>query len=51
MLEWAGLAIAVANAHPDVLGATDRVTASHDEDGVALALEQLEAARWHNGEC
>jgi Cof subfamily protein (haloacid dehalogenase superfamily) len=41
MLMWAGTAYAVANAHPDVLKAVDRVTASNDEDGVAAALEAL----------
>ena len=41
MLEWAGLGVAVANAHPDVLAAADEVTASNDEDGVALVLERL----------
>lgn len=41
MLAWAGRAVAVANAHPDVLAAADEVTASNDDDGVALVLEQL----------
>jgi hydroxymethylpyrimidine pyrophosphatase-like HAD family hydrolase len=41
MLEWAGLGVAVANAHPDALAAADEVTASNDEDGVALVLERL----------
>ena len=41
MLAWAGHAVAVANAHPDVLVIADKVTASNDEDGVALVLEQL----------
>jgi hydroxymethylpyrimidine pyrophosphatase-like HAD family hydrolase len=41
MLEWAGLGIAVANAHPDALAAADKVTASNDEDGVALVIETL----------
>ncbi len=41
MLRWAGTAYAVANAHPDVLAAVDRVTASNDEDGVAVAVEGL----------
>jgi Cof subfamily protein (haloacid dehalogenase superfamily) len=40
MLEWAGRAVAVANAHPDVLGIADEVTASNDDDGVALVLER-----------
>lgn len=41
MLRWAGHSIAVANAHPDVLSTVDAVTASNDEDGVAVMLEQL----------
>jgi hydroxymethylpyrimidine pyrophosphatase-like HAD family hydrolase len=45
MLVWAGTAYAVANAHPDVLAAVDRVTASNDEDGVAAALEEIVLGR------
>jgi Cof subfamily protein (haloacid dehalogenase superfamily) len=41
MLEWAGHAVAVANAHPDVLAVADEVTASNAEDGVARVLERL----------
>ncbi|MGF7233353.1 MAG: HAD-IIB family hydrolase [Frankia sp.] len=41
MLRWAGYAVAVANAHPDVLAAADEITASNDEDGVAAVLERL----------
>jgi Cof subfamily protein (haloacid dehalogenase superfamily) len=41
MLEWAGHAVAVANAHPDVLAAADEVTADNDHSGVALVLERL----------
>jgi Cof subfamily protein (haloacid dehalogenase superfamily) len=41
MLEWAGHAVAVANAHPTVLAAADEVTASNADDGVALVLERL----------
>lgn len=41
MLTWAGTAYAVANAHPEVLAVVQRVTASNDEDGVAVALEEL----------
>jgi hypothetical protein len=41
MLAWAGHAVAVANAHPDVRAAADEVTASNDELGVALVLERL----------
>lgn len=41
MFEWAGHAVAVANAHPDVLAVADEVTASNEEDGVARVLERL----------
>ena len=40
MLAWAGHSVAVANAHPDVLAAVDEVTASNDDDGVALVLRR-----------
>lgn len=43
MLAWAGLGVAVANAHAEVLAVADEVTASNDEDGVALVLERLTA--------
>jgi Cof subfamily protein (haloacid dehalogenase superfamily) len=41
MLTWAGMSYAVANAHPDVLAAADRKTASNDDDGVARVVEQF----------
>jgi hydroxymethylpyrimidine pyrophosphatase-like HAD family hydrolase len=41
MLQWAGLGIAVANAHPLTLAVADEVTTANDEDGVAVALERL----------
>ncbi|WP_236653502.1 HAD family hydrolase [Streptacidiphilus melanogenes] len=41
MLKWAGTAYAVANAHPEVLAATVRHTASHEDDGVAQVIEAL----------
>jgi Cof subfamily protein (haloacid dehalogenase superfamily) len=41
MLAWVGHAVAVANAHPDVIAVADEVTAANDEDGVALVLEGL----------
>jgi Cof subfamily protein (haloacid dehalogenase superfamily) len=40
MLAWAGLGIAVANAHPEVLAAADEVVASNDDDGVAQTLDR-----------
>jgi Cof subfamily protein (haloacid dehalogenase superfamily) len=47
MLRWAGHAVAVANAHPDLLEAADEVTSSNDEAGVARVLERLFGARSH----
>jgi Cof subfamily protein (haloacid dehalogenase superfamily) len=41
MLRWAGRGIAVANAHPDVIAVADEVTASNDDDGVAVVIESL----------
>jgi HAD superfamily hydrolase (TIGR01484 family) len=39
MLEWAGVAWAVGNAHPEVLAAANRHCAANDEDGVADILD------------
>lgn len=44
LLRWAGYAVAVANAHPEVLRAADEVTLANGEDGVAVVLERLLAA-------
>jgi Cof subfamily protein (haloacid dehalogenase superfamily) len=41
VLRWAGKAFAVANAHPAVLACAGAVTASNDDDGVAIVLEEL----------
>ncbi len=41
MLRWAGIGVAMAHAPADVRAAAARVTASNDEDGVAIALEGL----------
>jgi Cof subfamily protein (haloacid dehalogenase superfamily) len=38
---WAGLGVAMANGHPDLQAAADEVTASNDDDGVALVVERL----------
>ena len=45
MLTWAGHAVAMANAHPEVRHAADEVTASNDEDGVAVVLERWFGSR------
>jgi HAD superfamily hydrolase (TIGR01484 family) len=41
MLDWAGTAVAVANATEAVLEAADEVTAANVEDGVARLLERI----------
>ncbi|WEG73526.1 Cof-type HAD-IIB family hydrolase [Vagococcus intermedius] len=40
MLDYAGLGIAMGNASETVKRVADDVTASHDEDGIALALKK-----------
>lgn len=44
MVAWAGHGVAVANAHPAVLAVADEVTASNDDDGVAMVLERIVAS-------
>jgi HAD superfamily hydrolase (TIGR01484 family) len=46
MLRWAGRGIAMAQAAPEALEAADAVTATNDEDGVAVELERLLASGW-----
>jgi Cof subfamily protein (haloacid dehalogenase superfamily) len=41
MLRFAGRAVAVANAHPEVLAAAHEVTGANDDDGVAQRIEAL----------
>ena len=41
LIGWAGLGVAVANAHPMLLDAADEVTGSNDEDGVAVVIERV----------
>jgi Cof subfamily protein (haloacid dehalogenase superfamily) len=41
LLEWAGYAVAVANAHERVLAAADYVCPPVDEEGVAQVIEAL----------
>jgi Cof subfamily protein (haloacid dehalogenase superfamily) len=41
LLGWAGHAVAMGNAHPAVVEVADEVTATNDEDGVAVVLERL----------
>lgn len=40
MLGWAGLGVAMGNAHPEAVAAADEVTATNAEDGVARVLER-----------
>lgn len=52
MLGWAGLGIAMENSDEGVKSVAKQVTASHEQDGVALAIEGLLAERgeetWSN---
>ncbi len=41
MLRWAGTGVAMGNALPEVKEAVRYVTAPHDADGVAIAIERL----------
>jgi len=49
MIRWAGLGVAVANAHRPVQQAADYVTLSNDEHGVAEALRRFVLQREGNG--
>lgn len=40
MLQYAGLSIAMGNAPAEIKAAAKEITASHDEDGIALILEK-----------
>ncbi|OBG39150.1 Cof-type HAD-IIB family hydrolase [Mycobacterium sp. E3198] len=40
MLRWAGLGVAMGNAHPDVVAVADEVTAPNTDDGVGRVLER-----------
>ncbi|MGL5808433.1 MAG: HAD family hydrolase [Nocardioides sp.] len=40
MLEWAGTAYAMENAHPAAIAAAGRSAPSNDQDGVAVVLEE-----------
>lgn len=45
MVARSGIGVAVANAVPEVHAVADRITRSNDEDGVAMVIEELLAAR------
>jgi Cof subfamily protein (haloacid dehalogenase superfamily) len=40
MLRWAGLGVAMGNAHPEAKAAADEVTTSNADDGLARVLER-----------
>lgn len=40
MLRWAGLGVAMGNAHPDAMAAADEVTAPNTDYGLARVLER-----------
>lgn len=46
MIEGAGCGIAMGNAVPQVLSAADRVTAGHDDGGLAKAISHLLDGTW-----
>lgn len=46
MLAGAGCGVAMGNAVPEALAVSNRVTATHDEAGVAQAIERLMAEHW-----
>jgi Cof subfamily protein (haloacid dehalogenase superfamily) len=41
LVEWAGWGVAMGNGHPELRAVADEVTASNDDDGVAVVLERL----------
>ena len=40
MLRWAGLGVAMGNAHPEAIEAADEVTSPNSDDGLARVLER-----------
>jgi hydroxymethylpyrimidine pyrophosphatase-like HAD family hydrolase len=41
MIRNAGLGVAMGHAHPDVQSVADHVTGGHDEDGVAMLVNEI----------
>lgn len=41
MFGWAGYGVAMENAHADLKAVADELTASNDEDGIAVVLERV----------
>lgn len=44
MFGWAAHGVAMANAHDELKAVAQEITASHDDDGIAVVLERLLAA-------
>lgn len=41
MFDWAARGVAMANAHPELKAVADEITASNEDDGIAVILERL----------
>ena len=41
MMRWAGRSVAMQNGHPTVLDIASQVTPANDDDGVAIAIEEI----------
>jgi len=41
LVEWAGWGVAMGNGHPELRAVADEVTATNDDDGVAVVVERL----------
>ena len=44
LIEWAGFGVAMGNAVPEAIAAADWTTTHNEDDGLALAIEQVLAA-------
>ena len=49
LLTWAGVGVAMGNAVPEARAAADWVTATNEEDGLAMAIEAVLTARASGG--
>ena len=45
MIRNAGLGVAMGHAHPEVRAVADLITGGHDEDGVAMLVDEVLLAR------
>ena len=50
MILWAGLGVAMGNAHPEVIEAADEVTTPNSDDGLARVLERWWLVRRTTGD-